>query len=89
MLPIKNKGKIFKNIDLKDSQLDKIEAIINSMTMEERKKPFIINGSRKKRISKGSGATVGDINRLIKQFNMAQQALKQFSRFGKGFNIPF
>jgi signal recognition particle subunit SRP54 len=89
MLPIKNKGKIFKNIDLKDSQLDKIEAIINSMTIEERKKPFIINGSRKKRISKGSGATVGDINRLIKQFSMAQQALKQFSRFGKGFNTPF
>jgi signal recognition particle subunit SRP54 len=89
MLPIKNKGKIFKNIDLKDSQLDKIEAIINSMTIEERKKPFIINGSRKKRISKGSGTAVGDINRLIKQFNMAQQALKQFSKFGKGFNIPF
>ena len=89
MLPIKNKGKIFRNIDLNDSQLDKIEAIINSMTVEERKKPFIINGSRKKRISKGSGTTVGDINRLIKQFNMAQQALKQFSKFGKRFNIPF
>lgn len=89
MLPIKNKNMIFKNAKIDDSQIDKIEAMINSMTMEERVKPHIINGSRKKRIAAGSGTSVGEINRLLKQFSMAQQTMKQFSRFGKGLQMPF
>jgi signal recognition particle subunit SRP54 len=59
------------------------------MTIEERVKPHIINGSRKKRIAAGSGTSVSDINRLLKQFSMAQQALRQFSRIGKGLKMPF
>ena len=89
MLPVKNKSMIFKNAKIDDSQIDRIEAMINSMTIEEKVKPYIINGSRKKRIAAGSGTSVGDINRLLKQFSMAQQALKQFSRFGKGLKMPF
>ena len=89
MLPVKNKSMIFKNAKIDDSQIDRVEAIINSMTMEEKVKPHIINGSRKKRIAAGSGTSVGDINRLLKQFSMAQQALRQFSRFGKGLQMPF
>lgn len=89
MLPVKNKSMIFKNAKIDDSQIDRIEAMINSMTIEERMKPHIINGSRKKRIAAGSGTSVGDINRLLKQFSMSQQALKQFSRFGKGLQMPF
>lgn len=89
MLPVKNKSMIFKNAKIDDSQIDRIEAMINSMTMEEKVKPHIINGSRKKRIAAGSGTSVGDINRLLKQFSMAQQAMRQFSRFGKGLQMPF
>jgi len=89
MLPVKNKSMIFKNAKIDDSQIDRIEAMINSMTQEERVKPYIINGSRKKRIAAGSGTSVSDINRLLKQFSMAQQALRQFSRFGKGLKMPF
>jgi signal recognition particle subunit SRP54 len=89
MLPVKNKSMIFKNAKIDDSQIDRVEAMINSMTIEERVKPHIINGSRKKRIAAGSGTSVGDINRLLKQFSMSQQALRQFSRFGKGLKMPF
>ena len=89
MLPVKNKSMIFKNAKIDDSQIDRIEAMINSMTQEEKVKPYIINGSRKKRIAAGSGTSVGDINRLLKQFSMAQQALRQFSRSGKGPQMPF
>lgn len=89
MLPVKNKSMIFKNAKIDDSQIDRIETMINSMTIEEKVKPHIINGSRKKRIAAGSGTSVGDINRLLKQFSMAQQALRQFSRFGKGLQMPF
>jgi signal recognition particle subunit SRP54 len=89
MLPIKNKNKMLSGINLDEKQFDRIEAIINSMTMDEKLKPFIINGSRKKRIAAGSGTSVNDVNRLLKQFSMAQQAARQFSKSGKGFNLPF
>jgi signal recognition particle subunit SRP54 len=89
MMPIKNKSKILKNVNLNDSQMDKVEAIINSMTVDERRKPFIINGSRKKRIASGSGTTVSDVNRLLKQFNKTKQMLKQFSSLGKSYSLPF
>ncbi len=95
MLPIQNKSKVMANINLDDAQINKVEAIINSMTTEEKIKPFLINGSRKKRIASGSGTTTNDVNRLLKQFAMAQQTLKQFSGRGsksgpmKGFPFSF
>jgi signal recognition particle subunit SRP54 len=61
-----------------EKQLTRIEAIISSMTPEERKKQHIINGSRRKRIAKGSGTSVEDVNRLLKQFVQMQKMLKQF-----------
>jgi signal recognition particle subunit SRP54 len=89
MLPIPNKGKALKNVNLDDAQLGRIEAIISSMTKEERKKPHIINGSRKKRIAKGSGTNISDVNRLLKQLESTKQMLKQFQGFNKGFKLPF
>lgn len=60
----------------------KLEAIIDSMTMKERRRPDIINGSRKKRIAAGSGTQIQDINRLLKQFNQMQKMMKRFSKKG-------
>src|SRR3954454_14641762 len=60
-----------------EKQISRIEAIISSMTPEERRKQHIINGSRRKRIAKGSGTTVEDVNRLLKQFVQMQKMLKQ------------
>jgi len=59
-----------------DKQIARVEAIINSMTPEERRKQHIINGSRRKRIAKGSGTSVEDVNRLLKQFVQMQKMLK-------------
>ncbi|MGH9309259.1 MAG: signal recognition particle protein, partial [Vicinamibacterales bacterium] len=60
-----------------DRQLARVEAIINSMTAKERRNHQLLNGSRRKRIAKGSGATVEDVNRLLKQFVQMQKMLKQ------------
>jgi signal recognition particle subunit SRP54 len=60
-----------------EKQLNRVEAIINSMTAEERRKQHIINGSRRKRIAKGSGTSVEEVNRLLKQFVQMQKMLKQ------------
>ena len=60
-----------------EKQLSRVEAIINSMTVEERRKQHIINGSRRKRIARGSGTSVEDVNRLLKQFVQMQKMLKQ------------
>lgn len=89
MMPVKNKNKVFKNINLDDSYLIQVEAIINSMTVEERRKPHIINGSRRKRIARGSGSSVEEVNRLLKQFGKTRQMLKQFSDAKGKFNMPF
>ena len=59
-----------------DKQITRIEAIINSMTPDERRKQHIINGSRRKRIAKGSGTSVEEVNRLLKQFVQMQKMLK-------------
>jgi signal recognition particle subunit SRP54 len=59
-----------------EKQLSRVEAMINSMTPDERRKPHVINGSRRKRIAKGSGTSVEDINRLLKQFAQMQKMLK-------------
>ena len=67
---------------LNDSELTKLVAIIDSMTRKERVDPKIINGSRKKRISSGSGTQIQDINKLLKQFNRMQKMMKKFSNKG-------
>ncbi|ADQ40467.1 signal recognition particle protein [Caldicellulosiruptor acetigenus I77R1B] len=92
MIPgIKLKGDV--DFDAGEKELKKIEAIINSMTKEERQDPSIINSSRKRRIAMGSGTTVQDVNRLLKQFEDMKKMMKQFSNpnFAKKgkFKFPF
>ncbi len=86
-------GKQLKNIKVDEREFKRIEAIINSMTPKERKYPHIINGSRKKRIARGSGTSVADVNRLLKQYKEMKRMLKMF-KGGKGMPrlprfIPF
>lgn len=69
-------GKALKNIDIDDDAFKGIEAIIRSMTPEERENPIILNGSRRKRIALGSGTTVQDVNKLIKQFDDTKKMMK-------------
>ncbi|RKY83278.1 signal recognition particle protein [candidate division KSB1 bacterium] len=78
------RGLKFKDIRENGDELKKTEAIINSMTPEERRKPKIINGSRRLRIARGSGTSVQDVNRLLKQFSQMQKMIKGLSRFGFG-----
>ena len=66
-----------KNLDASKIQLKWTEAMINSMTKQERLNPLIINGSRRERIAKGSGRTVYEVNRLIKQFNQTKSFMKK------------
>ena len=66
-----------------EKQISRIEAIISSMTPEERRKQHIINGSRRKRIAKGSGTSVEDVNRLLKQFVQMQKMLKSLGGNGR------
>jgi signal recognition particle subunit SRP54 len=68
------------NIGLDDHALVRIEAIIQSMTNEERRKPNIINGTRRKRIATGSGTSIQDVNRMLKQFGEMQKMMKTFSK---------
>lgn len=72
-------GDKLKDVDVDDKQLNRIEAIITSMTKAERAKPSIINPSRKKRIAAGSGTKVEEVNRLLKQFDQMQKMMKQFT----------
>ena len=72
-----------KNAQIEDSEIAKIEAIIRSMTMDERRNPTIVNGSRRLRIAQGSGTTTGDVNNLIKQFKQMQQMMRSMG-FGGG-----
>jgi len=81
MIPGVGKMKHMKNLDVDDRQLVRIEAIINSMTSEERRHHTIINGSRRKRIAKGSGTSVQEVNRLLKDY---AQVMKMVKRFNKG-----
>ena len=71
-----------KNAQVDDNALIKVEAIINSMTIEERVKPKVLNGSRRKRIARGSGTSIQDVNRLIKQFGEMQKMMGKLSRKG-------
>jgi signal recognition particle subunit SRP54 len=63
-----------------DDQITRVEAIIRSMTQDERHHPEIINGSRRRRIARGSGTTAQDINQLLNQFRQTQKMMRQFSR---------
>ena len=65
-----------------DKELGRLEAIINSMTKRERKKPDIIKGSRKKRIAAGCGMQIQDVNRLLKQFSQMQKMMKKMNQKG-------
>lgn len=75
-------GSSIKNVDLDDKELVKVEAIIQSMTKDERKNPGLLNGSRRKRIARGSGNSIQNVNRLLKQFKDMQKMMKMFR--GKG-----
>ncbi len=72
-----------------EKALPRVEAIINSMTPEERRNPSVIDGSRRRRIAEGSGTTVQDINRLLKQFGEMKKLMKQFGKLGKRGRLPF
>ena len=89
-------GKAMKDVKIDEKILARQEAIIKSMTKQEREKPEIIASSRKIRIAKGSGTTVEDVNKLLKQFEQIKKLMKQFSdpskmsRFAKGkMKMPF
>ncbi len=75
-------GKMMKDVDIDDDAFKGIEAIIHSMTPEERSKPDIINASRKKRIAKGSGTNVQEVNQLLKQFNQMSKMMKMMQGGG-------
>ena len=72
------------NIDLNGKEMRRIEAIITSMTKEERADVSIINGSRRRRIAKGSGTSVQDVNKLIKQFSEMKKMMKKMKKSMKG-----
>lgn len=84
MIPGMNKMKGMDKLNMNEKQIDHIKAIIQSMTPSERNEPEKLNVSRKKRIAKGSGRSVQEINRLMKQFNDMKKMMKQFSGGGKG-----
>jgi signal recognition particle subunit SRP54 len=92
MLPGVKAGSL-KDAQIDEKQMDRTEAIILSMTKAERTKPDIINGSRRKRIAKGSGTSVEEVNKLLKQFDQMKKLMKQFTGMGKrrfgGFKLPF
>jgi signal recognition particle subunit SRP54 len=71
-----------KNAQIDDKALVKVEAIINSMTVEERKTPKVLNGNRRKRIARGSGTSIQDVNRLIKQFSEMQKMMSMMNKRG-------
>ena len=75
-------GKAMKDIDIDDDAFKHIEAMINSMTLDERQQPDIINGSRRKRIATGSGRTVQDVNNLLKQFTDMRKMMKMMQSGG-------
>ncbi|UOF89231.1 signal recognition particle protein [Fodinisporobacter ferrooxydans] len=103
MLPGMGKMKQqLSGVEVSDKQISRVEAIIRSMTSKERQEPKVIDASRKRRIAKGSGTTVQEVNRLLKQFEDMQKMMKQFSgmakkmgkkgkkgKGGKGLKFPF
>jgi len=95
MLPGANKIKGMNNLSIDDKQIAHVEAIIQSMTKKEKEQPEIINASRRKRIARGSGRPIQEVNRLLKQFEEMKKMMKQMAGMqqkGKkkgGFKLPF
>jgi len=95
MLPGANKIKGMNNLSIDDKQIAHVEAIIQSMTKKEKEQPEIINASRRKRIARGSGRPIQEVNRLLKQFEEMKKMMKQMTGMqqkGKkkgGFKLPF
>ncbi|MBB6452951.1 signal recognition particle subunit SRP54 [Salirhabdus euzebyi] len=95
MMPGASKMKGMKNLQVDEKQISHVEAIIQSMTKAERINPEVMNASRKKRIAKGSGTSVAEVNRLLKQFEEMKKMMKQMTNMGKkgkkkgGFKLPF
>ncbi|MFE7061924.1 signal recognition particle protein [Sutcliffiella sp. NPDC057660] len=95
MIPGANKMKGLKNVQVDEKQIGHVEAIIKSMTKAEKENPDLINASRKKRIAKGSGRPVQEVNRLLKQFEEMKKMMKQMTNMQKGkgkkggFKFPF
>jgi signal recognition particle subunit SRP54 len=93
MIPGMGKLKQIKNLEVDDKELVHIEAIINSMTPQERRQHSIINGSRRKRIAAGSGLKVQDVNRLLKNYAQVMKMMKKLNKgnmrgLGRGM-LPF
>jgi signal recognition particle subunit SRP54 len=94
MLPGANKVKGLKDMKVDDKAINRVEAIVRSMTRKEKESPEILNASRRKRIALGSGTTVQDVNRLLKQFEDMKKMMKQMTQMTskkkkKGFKFPF
>lgn len=95
MMPGAGKLKGMKNMQVDEKKIDQVEAMIRSMTPLEKNDPEVINASRKKRIALGSGTSIADVNRLLKQFKDMKKMMKQFMGKTKGkkrgnpFNLPF
>jgi signal recognition particle subunit SRP54 len=77
-------GKQIKDLDINDDAFKGIEAMINSMTMEERRNPDIINPSRKARIARGSGKDLTELNQFLKQFDQMKQMMKMMNKMPGG-----
>jgi signal recognition particle subunit SRP54 len=84
MLPGAGKIKGLDNVKVDDKQMGRVEAIIYSMTPAEKTNPEIINGNRKKRIAKGSGTSIQEVNRLLKQFEEMKKMMKQMTGMASG-----
>ncbi len=82
MIPGMSQNKQFKNLEVDERELVRIEAIINSMTLQERNQHSIINGNRKKRIAKGSGTRVQDVNQLLKNYTQVMKMIKKLNKGG-------
>lgn len=83
MIPGLN-AKRMKGVEIDESQVGRVEAIIKSMTKDERRRPEILNGSRKRRVAKGSGASIQEVNRLINQFDQMRKMMKDIAEMDQG-----
>ncbi len=93
MIPGAN-AKALKNVSIDEKKMDRIEAIIRSMTPHEKDHPEVLNANRRRRIAQGSGTTVQDVNQLLKQFQEMKKSMKQMASMmknkkKKGFKFPF
>lgn len=81
-------GKAIKDVDISDDSFKGIEAMINSMTLEERENPDLIDGSRRKRIAKGAGKDISEVNNFMKQFDQMRQMMKNMNKMSVGRMLP-